>query len=256
MSETLLLPDFSKIKFIKGIKYGYTKTNGKENLIKLLLDTSQEYCMYCYKKLKIDGRLSDAELEHTIEKEFNKKLTECHYNIAIACGGCNKSSKKKEQSKRKIPIKYLRCNKEKCEKEKCKKYEEVIENYIKNMEEKNLEKIILQPYGIKNYRIVYDLNYLEFTAEDNDKYEYDDICYIESHISKFKLNDPDKKTKVIVEILEEIIHYEKLPLQTKKYENLVGNLFIEYLRSKNLSQTELIEYCEKKYEKAIIAFET
>ncbi|MGL5278920.1 MAG: hypothetical protein ACRC8M_07590 [Cetobacterium sp.] len=256
MSENLLLPNFTNTKFKEGVKYGYSRGNGRENLKKLLLEISKDYCMYCYKKLKVDGRLSDAELEHTIEKEFNKKLAECHHNIAIACGECNGSSKKKEQAKRKISIKYLRCDKEKCKNKKCKKYEEAIEKYIQKMKTDNLEKIILQPYGIKDYRIIYDLTSLEFEPQDNINHEFEDIEYIDSHISKFKLNDPDKKTKVIVEILEEILHYEKLPLKTKKYENLVGNIFVEYLYNKNMSKEELVEYCEDKYTEFIIKFET
>lgn len=256
MIKTLTLPNFSSIKFEEGKKYGYSKSNGKENLKKLLLEISNNYCMYCYKKLIIDGKLSDAELEHTIEKEFNKKLKECHYNLAIACGNCNGSSKKKEQKKRKIPIKYLRCNKEKCKKIACKKYLDSVELYKKNMKDKNLEKIILQPYGIPGYEIIYDLDSFEFEAADNILYELEDINYIESHISKFKLNDADIKTKVIKEVVNEIFYYKKLPPKEKKYENLIGNLFVEYLYKKNMKKKDMLIFCEEIYENLIMNYET
>lgn len=249
MEDILIMPMFQNIKFDRTKKYGYknSKSPERQNLKDLLMNLSQGYCMYCYKKIIIDGDESYGELEHTIEKDFGIKLKECHYNIAIACRHCNNSRKKTQQEERRIDTKYMRCNKENCKDKPCKKYLEIKEAYIKNMNDKNLDKIILQPLGIKEYKLVFDLELLEFIPFPSAEYTKEDIEYIESHISKFKLNDPDLKTKVLKEVLDDIIYYEKLPREDKKYDNLLGNLYVKYLYSLKLNSEELVAYSLEKW---------
>ncbi|MGL5750644.1 MAG: hypothetical protein ACRCXT_08960 [Paraclostridium sp.] len=257
MHDVLILPAFDDITFDKNKKYGYgtSKSQKRKNLKNLLLNLSDGYCMYCFKRIVIDGDNSFGELEHTIEKDFGEKLKECHYNIAIACRHCNSSRKKAEQEQRKINTKYMRCNKEKCKEKPCQKYLSLKYAYVQNMKDKNLGKIILQPFGVQDYRLIFDLDLFEFSFLPNATYTNEDIEYIQSHISKFKLNDPDLKTKVLKEVLDDIIYYEKLPRKDKKYENLIGNLFVNYLYGLNMTSQELVEYCLEKSIDLIISYE-
>lgn len=94
MEDNLILqmPLF-RPRYKKWKKYGYTKKDEKENLKEVLEESSGGYCMYCYTRIRVDGKLY-ANLEHAIEKSNSEKLRECIPNIGIACPRCNQSLKK------------------------------------------------------------------------------------------------------------------------------------------------------------------
>ena len=90
---TLEIPRFHP-KYKKGEKYGYKNTKERDNLKKVLEKSSRGYCMYCYSRMRVDGKLY-ANLEHAIEKKNSEKLIECIPNIGIACPVCNQVFKRK-----------------------------------------------------------------------------------------------------------------------------------------------------------------
>ena len=45
-------------KYKKGEKYGYKNTEEKEKLKTILEDSSKSYCMYCYSRMRVDGKLN------------------------------------------------------------------------------------------------------------------------------------------------------------------------------------------------------
>lgn len=77
---------------------------GKKNLKKILLENSKGYCMYCYSRVQIDEK-NYGHLEHTIEQDTIAELSDCHYNISIACPTCNLSYKKLNKKKEKFHLK-------------------------------------------------------------------------------------------------------------------------------------------------------
>ena len=81
-----------KPKYKRWKKYGYKNSTEKENLKNVLEECSNGYCMYCYTRIRVDGKFY-ANLEHAIEKNNSKKLVECIPNIGLACSVCNQSLK-------------------------------------------------------------------------------------------------------------------------------------------------------------------
>ena len=77
------MPVFSPL-YDPDTEYGYKKSQHKKNLQALLNKTSEGFCMYCYVRVAIDGKLW-GHLEHSIEKKNSRYLTECVPNIAWAC---------------------------------------------------------------------------------------------------------------------------------------------------------------------------
>lgn len=63
-------------------RYGYTDVTEKENLHKLLEDTTGGYCMYCFSRVKIDGK-SHGHLEHAIEKNNSDRLSSSKYKVYL-----------------------------------------------------------------------------------------------------------------------------------------------------------------------------
>lgn len=90
-------PDYKRWK-----KYGYKNIKEKKNLIDVLEKSSEGYCMYCYSRVMVDGKLQ-ANLEHGVEKINSEKLTECIPNIGLACFTCNQIFKRVGERKRKLP---------------------------------------------------------------------------------------------------------------------------------------------------------
>ena len=95
-----------KPKYKKWKKYGYKNSIEKENLKSVLEECSNGYCMYCYTRIRIDGKFY-ANLEHAIEKNNSKKLVECVPNIGLACSVCNQSLKKRGENNRRLSQKII-----------------------------------------------------------------------------------------------------------------------------------------------------
>ncbi|MGL5964830.1 MAG: hypothetical protein ACRCZ9_07075 [Fusobacteriaceae bacterium] len=230
----LNLPNSYKIKFEPGIDYTYS--SGKNNLRKVLTESSKGYCMYCYTKILINKK-NFGHLEHTIEQEHFEELENCHYNISIACPKCNQSFKKKEQSKRKIKNSgNFKCD-QNCESQPCIYFFQVADEYLKNIKDSNLEFIILKPRGILKgpnrdgniyYEIDFDLLTQKFIPRDNSRYTENTKKDIQEHINKFHLNSPEYSTEEIRYVIEDILEFGKLP-NKKRYNNYIAELFIDYL---------------------------
>ncbi len=87
-------------------KYGYKNPVEKSNLKDILEESTGGYCMYCYSRIRVDGKLY-ANLEHAIEKSNSDKLIECIPDIGLSCSVCNQTFKRIGEQKRKIPQKII-----------------------------------------------------------------------------------------------------------------------------------------------------
>ena len=241
------------------MQYGYKNKPGK-NLEKLLRDTSNNHCMYCYALLKCD-RANTGNLEHSIEKSIDSEhLTECVPNIALACPHCNQSLKRKGEQKRiKALTEVVTCTFQanvKCETKKCRgecdEYKKLKSEYCK------VSKIILQPFGVFNektkqkYYIQYDVYNAEFIPSKKGKYTDEDIDYIQHHISQFKLNDPGIKTKALLNFVEDVINAEGKYREEREYSNLIVDLFKDKLRG--MEQEKILKLCEGIFIKNLLSF--
>lgn len=258
--EKLLLdiPDFIP-KYDADMQYGYKNKPGK-NLEKLLRNTSNNHCMYCYALLKCD-RANTGNLEHSIEKSIDREhLTECVPNIALACSHCNQSLKRNGEQKRiealaeEVTCTFsanVKCETKKCRVE-CDEYKKLKNEYCK------VSKIILQPFGVFNektkqkYYIQYDIYKAEFVPSKKGKYTAEDIDYIQHHISQFKLNDPGIKTKALLNFVEDVINADGKYREERVYSNLIVDLFKDKLRG--MKQEEILKLCEGIFIKNLLSF--
>jgi len=142
------IPNYDKNK-----KYGGKTESHKINLRKLLLKTSNNHCMYCFSKIKIDRNVF-SQLEHGIEKTLDKVeskiLLDCTPNISITCPTCNMSYKKTGRKAHGLKAKRIKSfenstNCLKCENKRCSSYESLLNDFLKI----SSNKIILQPFGLK-----------------------------------------------------------------------------------------------------------
>ena len=78
------------------VAYSYTGTGGKELLREILCKASDGYCMYCYSRIKIDGKIY-AHVEHSVEKYLSKDLENCLSNLGLDCSMCNQSYKRRRE---------------------------------------------------------------------------------------------------------------------------------------------------------------
>lgn len=213
--------------------------NKKAEIKELLTRIAKDYCMYCGNLIVINNKNS-GQIEHSVEKNNFKKgyLTNCKYNLSIACSVCNTSFKK-------VNIKQISVDKNyTCPKicnNICAEYQKNINDYIK------VNKIILMPLGIKNtngdyYEIVYDALTMTFKYNSVVNYSQSDIDFIKNHIERFKLNDNEFKPKDILKVCEYIIESNILPKE-KSFYNIIADLFINYLANKNISGKNLINLC-------------
>lgn len=251
MSSDIFLLDIPKFspKYNNEKTYSY-EGKGKENLKKVLTNASNGYCMYCYSKFLVD-RKNFGQLEHSIEKFNSKVFVNCISNISITCQTCNNSLKKKGEKERKLSKKDI-VNFEKNVKctvdciKPCKEYLEVRENYCEHEE----AKIILQPVGITNkvteneYLLQYDLLNQKFIASNNLNYTDDEKLFIEKHINRFNLNDPEYRSREIIYLLEDVLEYKKIP-KKGRYSNLIVDLFIE--KFNKFTMEKVLKICEIIY---------
>ena len=249
LSDDLFLLDIPifEPKYDLSKNYIYSKDKGKANLKEVLLETSDDYCMYCYSKVLVDNKLS-AHLEHSIEKKNSIKLEDCNVNISISCMKCNLSFKKSGENKRALEYYEIKEFEDTCKCDKtclvpCKEYEDIKEIYL----EKESANIILQPFGVVNketgnkYKIQYNLLDQEFIVSENSKYSEYEKCFIKKHISRFNLNDAEYRTREVIKVCEDVIDNERIP-RKKRYNNLVADLFIDRLNS--IKVEEAIKLCQ------------
>lgn len=231
-------------------KYGY-KNKYEGNLANLLYSTTDGYCMYCFCKISIDSKRF-GQLEHSIEKVQATKLKNCVLNIGLACPKCNTSFKRRGEKsfllskKEKKIFESSTCLKSNCKKE-CREYKKIKRRYVK------ARKIILQPNGVtinnRCYKIQYNLFNFCFEPFDGVPYREGELEIINSHISKFNLNDCEYRTKELLYFCEDIINGDK-NIRKRKYNNMLVDLFIEKVL--NIPHEDLVKLCERIYLRAVI----
>ncbi|MGN0482905.1 MAG: hypothetical protein ACI4HI_05060 [Lachnospiraceae bacterium] len=239
-------------QYKKSEKYGYKKVEEKNNLKKVLENSSEGYCMYCYTRIRVDGKLY-ANLEHAIEKKNSKKLVECIPNIGLTCSVCNQIFKKSGETKRRLPdvaIKEYETE-SKCSLEKreqcavpCRALKKLQKQY-NNLPEGN---IILQPMGVEGEEtgemltLQYDVLKMEFQpATSFHTYSEKEISFIENHIRRFRLNDPEYKTRKLFEFIRNIINNDgKIPQY--EYNNLIVQQFCKQIQNKD--RKDILKICK------------
>ena len=227
----------------------------KDRLKNVLVECSDGYCMYCFTRLHIDGKLY-GNLEHAIEKGNSDQLIECIPNIGLSCSVCNQSFKRIGEQNRKIPENIINEYEiaSKCSEKKrkqctvpCKSLRMLQKSYI-NMPN---AQIILQPMGIKGedsgeeLAVQYNVINMEFEpAVNRHTYSNKEIRFIYAHIRRFRLNDPKYRTHQLFDFVKNVIDNDgKMP--EYEYNNLVVELFRKKLSDK--SRKEILKICESIY---------
>lgn len=248
-------PEYKKWK-----KYGYTNPKEKQNLQELLCETSKGYCMYCYTRVQIDGKVF-GNLEHAIEKNNSKKLTECIPDIGLACPICNTTFKRIGEKKRKLPsdlIKIFEKN-SKCAVSKrkqctvpCKALKKLCEAYV-SMEQ---AQIILQPMGIVGSQsggmleLQYDVMKMEFQPSfGKHTYTQEELNFIYEHINRFRLNDARYKTRQLYEFIKIIIDHQGF-IPKYQFSNMIVELF--FIKLVGRSTEEILKICRSIYLSAFL----
>ena len=257
MEDLLLIdiPDFS-VEYESNMRCGYSSKKARENLRKALERASKGYCMYCYKRIVVDGN-RQGHLEHAIEKDFSDKLVECVPNIGIACGTCNLSYKKEDQQHRRISEDEIRifergtCHAD-CT-QPCSQYDQLKSVYLNN----EAAHIILQPHGVRGketenpLKLQYDILRSKFQASNKYKYSECERGFIEDHIRRFRLNGEQEKTRQLIAFLKDTIdndgYYSKM-----EYNHYIVELFAGQLRGK--TRSEILKICSFLYIKAVSKF--
>ena len=246
------LPTNYKIEYPKENKDYYASPYNKV-IRKLLFDASRGYCMYCGRKIVIDNE-DFGHLEHSVDKGGNIKqdinqdqvLRHCKFNMAIACPKCNLVYKKKIEKIDVSKWKNKKCPKQ-CEKT-CDDYYEMREEYTKH------NQMLLQPLGYDKAGVFCSVEYDLFLQLYKPGSEIDDSgmkFLIGNHIERFDLNG-DRFSYVLLDICENIVDLQYMGvndirkvmefLERQRYENIIGPLFIEYLKNHFLSSGKKIEH--------------
>ncbi len=256
MEDYLLLelPDF-KPDYKKRAKYGYQNLKEKEKLQNVLKECSRGYCMYCYSRIFVDGKMY-GQLEHAIEKNNAPELIECIPNIGLACSKCNSSFKRKGENNRKIePCMIQKFQTQvKCRngvRKQCRVACKSLLSLQKTYSDRKEARIILQPMGIhgkvtgEKLELQYDVLKAEFEpAFQRHTYDQKEIAFIQEHILRFHLNDPVFKTHQLQDFVRTAIdNGGKLPKY--EYNNLVVELFADKIKDR--TQQEILKICEGIY---------
>lgn len=240
----------------KNLKY-YTDAN-KKFILKPLLESCDNYCMYCGKNICVDDKY-DYNIEHSLEKSMkvdkNNFLEHCKFNMSIACHDCNQRYKTRmiDVVDRKLLKENPKCNEKECL-EPCEVFYKIMEDYL------GRNKIILQPNSIKsilnNYEI--DYNLIKHVFEPSNSCGDEAVkTFISEHIARFHLNR-EMYTESVLNICEIIIRnikimnwqvsvnqlYSMIVVTKKRYDNILEKLFIDFL-FENFSDIEsLYRFCE------------
>lgn len=251
----------------------YYNDNHKSKIRIPLFYASKGYCMYCGKRMVIETDIG-AQLEHSVDKQGNigqdasdkdkrwKYLRHCKHNFSLSCPTCNMVCKKhiEKVDLTQYPVE-ISCKTINCNNAYCDTYRDLRNEYIKR------NAIILQPEGIKNDYIKYGVRYdlikhiytpnPETVADSIDCQEYRDeynkaIFYIQNHIDRFFLNG-ERFSECIVDICSNIVFlcengFSNISViwafyQDKIFDNVIGHIFIAYLREHFSDLSKLVEYC-------------
>lgn len=250
----LEMPGFAPV-YDKEKQYGYRGREEKEALRRILAESSGGYCMYCYTRVKVDGKMY-ADLEHAIEKSNSDKLIDCVPNIGLACNVCNQTLKKSGERKRKLPSDaVLDFEKESaCMPEQrkqcatpCKALRKLQLQYSSQPE----GAMILQPMGMKGgdtgeeLALQYDVLKMEFqAATDFHTYSENEKAFINLHIQHFRLNDPVYRTRQLSEFIKNVINSNGV-IPKYEYNNRIVDLFCKKLQNK--SPSDVLKICESIY---------
>lgn len=265
MNQDLLLIDLPQynVEYTMGV-YG-CEGAGRENLKRALYEASNGYCMYCYKRIKVDGE-EQGQLEHAIECSIlPSKLENCVPNIGIACPTCNNKYKKTGQKKR-IPNKHdindfdknASCDKIFCS-VPCNAYKRLKRAYLKNDE----AHFIMQPLGVKStdcgfddrdkqLLLQYDVLNNKYIPSKKETYSVKEKKFIQHHIDLFGLNSEERKSEQMIRFLEDTIERQGNYTQME-YNNQVIELFVDFVL-KGKKSDEVLKICEYLYTYAIITF--
>lgn len=250
------LPNFEP-QYSIGIKYGYSKKKGNEKLKELLYKTTNGFCMYCYSRILIDGK-KYGQLEHAIEKGNSEKLIECVPNIGISCSHCNLSLKRKGERERKLLDKDI---KEVEDNTDCNNNCTVACTELLKLKDKYTGQksacIIPQPLGVVGkesgfqLEIQYDVLNTEFIPSKNNTYSISEKEFLSAHISCFNLNEPQGKTKQLIEYIREVIDNNRR-LSVRESNNMIVDLFFKKMQGK--TPNEILKICEVIYKISIVRF--
>lgn len=247
----LELPVFNP-KYKKWKKYGYINKKEKAELKEVLEESTEGYCMYCFSRIRVDGKLY-ANLEHAIEKGNSEKLTECIPNIGLSCSVCNQTFKRIGKKKRKLSESVMnqfeknsRCSIKK--RKQCTIPCKALRTLQKNYSALPEAEIVLQPMGIKGcdtneeLNLQYNVINMEFEpAKDKYTYSRKEVEFIEAHIRRFRLNDPKYRSRQLFDFVRNVIDHEgKIP--SYEYNNLIVELFRKKLLDK--SKEESLKICQ------------
>lgn len=233
-------------------KYGYLNLKEKNNLKGILEESTGGYCMYCYTRVRVDGKLY-ANLEHAIEKSNSDKLIECIPNIGLSCPICNQTFKRIGEKNRKIKkenvLQYEESSKCSIKNRKqctvpCKALRRLQENYSSFPD----AEILLQPMGIQGKEsneiliLQYNVMNMEFEpAKDSHTYSDRELHFIEAHIKRFRLNDPKFRSRQLFDFIKNVIDNNG-SIPKYEYNNLTVKLFCEKLVNK--SSEEVLKICK------------
>lgn len=244
--------------------YSCSNALGRENLKNVLYEASDNYCMYCYNRIKIDNS-AYGHLEHAIEKGIlENKLTECIPNIGISCSRCNEKFKRIGEKFRRPENNDIKrfemsakCNKANC-KEACDAYRELKRAYLKKKE----AQFLMQPLGVtsedlgeegkRGLKLQYNVMETKFVPSTKENYSKAEEDFIKHHIDMFHLNAIENKSTQLICFLEDTIQhdgqYSRLP-----YNNQVEQLFVDQILV-DKEPKETLKICEKLYVRAKLKF--
>ena len=233
MSNDFFLVDIPEFipEYDEKRQYGYSDTQLKKQLIQLLCNTSEGYCMYCYNSVKINGNIY-ADLEHGIEKSIDNEIFEdCIPNISISCSKCNQKYKRlgekkrisymKEQKKEIIGCRNIDC------KQLCDQMVELRKKYVDN------GKILIYPFG----NCIIPSEKYDYTKHERE--------VIENHIKLFRLNSPERRNREVPLYCKNVINQKSLLLDIR-YNNYIVDLFRKKLEKLN-SISKAVEICKIVY---------
>lgn len=235
-------------QYDSNIKYSYSDTQMKKELLRFLCSVSNGYCMYCYNKIKVNGNIY-ADLEHGMEKNIAKKiLADCIPNIGISCSKCNQKYKRYMEKKRVLYMKKRIVGLDECKNKICNKpCNEMIKlrkEYISN------GKILIHPF--ENYlleqhklRLQYDLLNARYIPSQKLAYTEEEKKIIEGHINLFQLNRPQRRNREVPQYCKNVIDQGCLLIGVK-YNNYMVELLQQKLRDLN-SLEKAIEVCKIIY---------
>lgn len=252
----------------------YYNDNHKPQIKQPLFDASQGYCMYCGKRMVIETDVG-AQLEHSVDKKGNigqeasdkdkrwRYLRHCKHNFALSCPTCNMVCKKhiEKIDLTQYPV-TITCKTTDCNENYCDTYRDLRRDYIKR------NAIILQPNGIETDYIKYGISYdlikhiyvpsptsIDISKENCEEYGYEynkALFYIQNHIDRFCLNGK-RFSECIIDICSDIVFlwengFSEISAfwdyyQDKVLDNIIGSLFVEYLKEHFNDLSKMIEYC-------------